>query len=241
MRRRLPWLVGLLLLIAGVLALLWWPRIEKLEVAVPAGSPVQPETLARRLQPFVGRRFMELSLADVRRAVVADPWVAEATVRRIWPDRLSVSVRLQKPVARWGETGLVNPRGEVFHPADVTAWRQLLPLWSPDEADAPRLLAAARWLRTQTKLIGWTLVGLTRHPGGSLETHWLPARILWLDGTDYRSQFERFLRAWPQVKPELREQATEVDLRYSNGFTIVAASKTDKRRRKQTHGAKETD
>ena len=241
MRRRLPWLLGLVLLTGAVLALLWWPRIERLEVVVPPGSPVQPEALAGRLQPFVGERFLQLDLAAVHQAVVAEPWVADAMVRRIWPDRLAVSVQLQKPVARWGTKGLVNPRGEVFYPADVKAWRQLLPLWSPNEADAPRLLEVAHWLRAQTKLMNWTLIALTRHPGGSLETRWLPARTLWLDGTAWRSQFERFLRAWPQVKPELRERATEVDLRYSNGFSIVAGSESDKRRQNGTHGAKETD
>ncbi len=42
------------------------------------------------------------------------PWVDRAGVARSWPRALRVQVVEQKPVARWGEGGLLNTRGEVF-------------------------------------------------------------------------------------------------------------------------------
>src|SRR5678816_2292351 len=51
---------------------------------------------------------------ELRAALEQVPWVRRAAVRRVWPDRLEVSLEEQVPLARWGAEALVNTYGERF-------------------------------------------------------------------------------------------------------------------------------
>ncbi len=220
MSRFYLWGGVLLFLVLVMMALLWVPKIKHVNIELPAQSPVSQQEVEQLLTSFQGERFLQLSLTEVQRQLNSHPWVASATVRRVWPSTLQVSVHTQVPVARWGESGLVNAMGEVFFPEDLSGYENLLPLWAADTKAAPALLSQAQWLVQQAAALKWHVISLTRHPGGSVEVHWLPKRTVWMSETHYKMQFKRFVRAWPHVSDTLREQADEIDLRYSNGFTV---------------------
>jgi cell division protein FtsQ len=65
--------------------------------------------------------FLSVNLDQVQHALDALPWVDRARVRRIWPAGLHVTISEQVAAARWGESGLLNTRGELF----VTDVRQM--------------------------------------------------------------------------------------------------------------------
>ncbi len=224
MKRRgwVGWVLTLGLLSGGVVALLSVPVVRQWEIHLPEQTQglVDEASVRALLKPYEGQRFLMLSLSSVRQALRAHPWVADARVVRIWPDRVRVDITLQRPVARWGDAGLVNGRGEVFRPPAVGDYAQLLRLDGPDPRQAGALLALAVWLRQQTAFMDWRLVEVRQYVGGSVETRWWPQRTIWLEAARYQAQFRRFLEAWPQVRPDLRDTAVMVDLRYSNGFSI---------------------
>src|SRR5690606_6661673 len=58
--------------------------------------------------------FLSIDLGAVRRRVETLDWVDSARVERRWPNALRVRVIEQTPAARWGESGLLNTRGELF-------------------------------------------------------------------------------------------------------------------------------
>ena len=68
----------------------------------------------------VGRQanILSVNLATTRKRLLADPWVAEATVSREIPSGLRMHIREEVPLARLdmgaGEAFLINPAGEVF-------------------------------------------------------------------------------------------------------------------------------
>ena len=61
-----------------------------------------------------GAGLLSVDLAAVRRAIHTLPWVDAVSVQRAWPRGLNVLVIEQVAAARWGETGLLNTRGELF-------------------------------------------------------------------------------------------------------------------------------
>jgi cell division protein FtsQ len=67
----------------------------------------------------VSGNFFTVNLDSVRAAFEKLPWVRHAEVRRIWPDRIEISIEEQVAAARWlqadGESRLVNTFGEVFN------------------------------------------------------------------------------------------------------------------------------
>jgi cell division protein FtsQ len=49
-----------------------------------------------------------LDVADARARLEAIPWIAEATVRKLYPDRLQITVTEREPFALWQQQGKVN-------------------------------------------------------------------------------------------------------------------------------------
>jgi cell division septal protein FtsQ len=69
------------------------------EIAVDGTSRTTPAAVRGALAPFIGRNLVELSLDEVARSATRDPWVREATVKRILPGTLRVTVTERTPGA----------------------------------------------------------------------------------------------------------------------------------------------
>lgn len=78
---------------------------------------VRPDVLQKAAEKVVRGGFFNVNVETVREEILREPWIQSVTVRRVWPDSLSLFVIEQKPVARWRPGGLLNRDGEVFSPA----------------------------------------------------------------------------------------------------------------------------
>jgi len=50
---------------------------------------------------FIKGNFFSINLQRARAAFESVPWVRRATVRRVWPDRLAVSLEEHRAAALW--------------------------------------------------------------------------------------------------------------------------------------------
>ena len=66
------------------------------------------------LAPALNRGFFSTDLSQLQRLVAELDWVDEVEIARVWPDTLAVRVSEHQAAARWGESGLLNTRGELF-------------------------------------------------------------------------------------------------------------------------------
>ena len=60
--------------------------------------------------------------------------MAQASVRRVWPDRLVIQLDEQLPVARWGDSALLNNEGKAFKPQNIGSFSELPRLSGPERA-----------------------------------------------------------------------------------------------------------
>ena len=81
----------------------------------------------------IERGFFSADLDRLRDSVQSLQWIDHASVARRWPDRIVITVSEQTPAAVWGDSGLMNVRGELF----VAKGAEHLP------ADLPRLSGPA--------------------------------------------------------------------------------------------------
>ena len=58
--------------------------------------------------------FIGADIDRMQEHIVALPWIDQARVARRWPSRISIAVSEQVPAAVWGDSGLLNTRGELF-------------------------------------------------------------------------------------------------------------------------------
>jgi len=211
-----------LLLMAGAQTLLRSPWFQLREVTVlGAPSRTDREQIERALQSAVdGANFLAIDIDAVRGALERLPWVRRVELRRIWPDRLEVSLEEHVAFARWGAAALVNTHGEVFAARSdeslpefggppgsegevVRRYRRFAELLSP-LADAPQRVTLTSRYAWQLRLQSGLHLELGRdHPGESADR-----------------RLARFVAAYPQTLGRMQRRHEYVDLRYSNGFAL---------------------
>lgn len=163
--------------------------------------------------------FLSADLGLLRDLVVGLPWIDDATVARRWPNRLHISVTEQTPAACWGESGLLNTRGELFI-ADARHIPAELPRLSGPEDQAAAV--ARRYLQIREQLIPMGLDVRRLH---------LDARGAWdmtlqngigvrLGRQNVDERTTLFLEVVADIVSSREAEIEFVDMRYSNGFTI---------------------
>ena len=85
------------------------------------------------LQRYIGAGFFDFDINGASRDLEALPWVASVDVRRVWPDTLSLHLKEEMPIAKWGSEHLLNQyRSWLLHILFVVVLISLLPLLSYD-------------------------------------------------------------------------------------------------------------
>ncbi|MCR9130527.1 MAG: FtsQ-type POTRA domain-containing protein [Alphaproteobacteria bacterium] len=100
-------------------------------VDVTGADRLSAEEVAQIIGIAPGAGMAELDLADARAALEAEPWVGQAEIIRLWPDRIVVRVLEREPFALWqrdGEHRVIDRTGVVIEAADPV-----------DFADLPRV------------------------------------------------------------------------------------------------------
>jgi cell division protein FtsQ len=181
---------------------------------------VQPLDVEKAVRESLrGAGMVSVDLARIAAAVETIPWVDRASVARSWPRALRVQVVEQKPVARWGEGGLVNVRGEVF-----VQNAQHVPAELPELVGPPGFEAemTARCLAAQARLTqgGLRLARLTLDERGAWEVTLDNGITLRLGRQSIDERFDRFLTAAARIVATRATEIAYVDMRYASGFAI---------------------
>lgn len=163
--------------------------------------------------------FVSLDLDELRRAIEALAWVDRARVQRRWPDTVEVEVIEQIPAARWGDDGLLNTRGELFVSGARHPPPELPRLDGPPGSEAA---VAQRYLAVQGRLLdqGLRLTALRLDPRGAWEMDLSNGVTVRLGRSQVDQRMDRFLRVAAEVIAGRAADITDVDMRYSNGFSI---------------------
>jgi cell division protein FtsQ len=212
---------ALLLVLAGALSALTWALDRPVRVISIDGSfqRVSPGQIEKAVAPFAAQGFMSADLADIQRAVEALPWVDHARIARRWPNSFSVSVTEQTAAARWGESGLLNTRGELFVRAAAHVPAELPRLSGPEGTESQ---VAQRYLFAQGQMLeaGMRIAALRLDERGAWELDLDNGVTVRLGRRDVDERLERFIHTASQVIAHRLTEITYVDMRYSNGFAI---------------------
>jgi len=227
MRATANWLLALAALALLVLALNWLVRQPafalraiRIEGDVARNSV---HTIRANAAPKLAGTFFTTDLAVGKRAFESVPWVRQAVVRRVWPDRLAVRLEEHHPAATWGEVALVNSHGEVFEANLGDVEDEALPaLHGPDGQSAP-MLAMLQRLQPLFAQLEMRVDALSLSGRGS-----------WRAGLDNGAEVElgrgsedevaertdRFVATLTQVTQRYQRPLEYADLRHRDGYAI---------------------
>ncbi len=216
-----------LILLATIGAIAWAAS----ELSDPTALPirrVQIEGEFKHLDPahlqevvvgVVDAGFFRVDVARVRERLLDEPWIREATIRRVWPESLHVSIVEQTPVARWGEQALLNERGDIFAPPREALPAGLVRLDGPLGAEV-EVLDTYRRMRERLASVNLDIVALELSARHAWRLELAGGKEVAFGRRDVETRLERFLAAWRQGLGDVWTRVGRVDLRYTNGFAV---------------------
>lgn len=247
LRLALKLFCGLALIIAASLGVDWLLRIQNYPVRSVrfegAFQHVTRAELEAAVMPLVRGNFFLVDLERIKQRVESIPWVHRASVRRSFPSDVYVQFTEQQLFARWREAEWVNTSGEVVRVPGEGSIATAARFTGPD-GTAARVLAAYRELTEVLAPQGLRIAALqvTARHGWRVEIQREPALggksfVLILDNDDPRKRVERFARVYAASLMSDTPLLKQVDLRYTNGFSIEWRSARDGSRAAPVAGA----
>lgn len=181
--------------------------------------------------------FFTMRLDEARRSFETTPWVARASVRRVWPDRLLVTLTEHRALGVWGDGRLLSDAGVLFtaNPAEAEVYGPLAQL------DAPEALAAEvarRYYEFSAALAPLSLqvaaVDVSERASWRLRAAAgeRPGPVIELGRDEpvgrLSDRIQQIAATWPQVVARLNSPPARIDMRYATGFAAASAARTSK-------------
>jgi cell division protein FtsQ len=212
---------ALLVLFVGTLIGLAWALDRPIRAISMDGSfqRVSPGQIEKAVAPYTQSGFMSADLDRIQRAIEAVPWVDHARVQRRWPNSLHVTVIEETAAARWGESGLLNTRGQLFVREAAHVPAELPRLSGPEGTESQ---VAQRYLSAQGRMLeaGMRVAALRLDERGAWEMDLDSGVTVRLGRREVDERIERFIHTASQVVSHRWTEINYVDMRYSNGFAI---------------------
>ena len=171
------------------------------------------------IQSFIEDGLLNLNIKELKEKLESTPWVDKAAVSRTWPDKLKVVLLEEKPIARWGNQGFLNMKGDIIQ-AKRLDQLQALPLLVGRDEYAKKImehyLAFNQQLSSAELRMNELYLDDTQN--------W---RVKLTDGLEIKLGRERLHEKLRQVvdakQGVLAEQYNKIkviDFRYHNGFAV---------------------
>ena len=180
---------------------------------------IDQEEVESSLQQFIGEGFFSLDINRVQKTLGDKPWAEAVSIRRIWPDRLRITIIENKPVARWDSDHLISDKAVVFRAHTENFAR--LPEVSSSSDSANRILRLYYQLETRLGALNEQLAVLRKDSRGALDIELKNGLKIKFGREDIERKIARFVAIYPQHIYPRRDQIRQLDLRYSNGFAVA--------------------
>lgn len=202
-------------------------------IDVRGAQRASAEQVRQRLARYMGRNLLELNLHEVGAVARRDPWVLQASVRRVLPDGLRVSIRERRPgaLAVINEmVHLVDESGYVIGLAGGTGSDDLPVLTGLDGLEGSELAAALRR--------GVLMIGTLRELSGPFYESISELQMLDADRVTVRSvsggpavlldpsRIERNVRSYLALREDIEDRVGPlryVDLRWRDRISVMPA------------------
>lgn len=195
-----------------------WPAIESVKVTGVIDA-VDHEALKDIIRTYSTGGFLRVQMDQLEKELEKLTWVHQVSVQRYWPDTLSVNVLQHNPIARWGDTGLMNTYGHLFFPNDIKPY-QALPMLYGEEIRAKDLARTFEISMQQLKPLGLQLRGLFEDERQSKHLVLAEGLVISIGDGDVTKKIARFITAYEQYLAENLNEVKKVDLRYTNGLAV---------------------
>lgn len=184
-----------------------------------AFAHLSQQAIRQQLAAVLQQGYFTIDLEAVRQALLAMPWVQDASVWRQWPSGLSIRIDEKRAVAYWSDNALLSDRGELFAPAELDTTMALPRLQGPDGRHQKvwRVLVD---LQQQLAPLGMEVARLTLDQRRSWSMEMSNGIELHLGRRQTHRRVQRFVSVFAMHNAPDLSGVEYIDLRYPNGFAM---------------------
>lgn len=225
--RFLSWLFRLCVIVALISALTWgWSMfkdpqflpIKTVKIIAPY-QHVTKKSLESVVMPYVPAGLLSVNADGLQQQLLQIPWVYSASIKRVWPNQLTITITEQQPVAIWNVTSLLNAAGDIFSPPPAT-FPAGLPLLDGPDGQQALVLQQYQQFGAQLAPFHLTIAHLSLDQRRSWQMVLNNGVVLVLGKEDPTARFNRFIAVYNKVFSNPQQAALRVDMRYSDGFAV---------------------
>ena len=186
---------------------------------------LNPAEVKQVVYSQLDKGLLKIDVGALRNRLQLVPWIQNARVWRRWPDTLEIEIAERVPMARWGAFSVISKQGVVFTPDNLQVLKGFVSLSGPDA----RASLVGETYRKFSEMLGSENLHVKR-----LE---LTDRLTWilelknginiyLGSKNYAKQLAKLIKFYPAMKVSLEKVPSRIDLRYTNGFSVVWSDHT---------------
>ena len=178
-----------------------------------------PDRLEAIVTDTVRGGFFNVNVDVIQKVLLKDPWVYQVTVRRNWPDSLTVQVVEQTAVAQWGNLGLINPDGKLFKP-EPYSYPHGLPVLKGPQHTHTLMFDQLQKIRDILKFTKFKVSEVTMNERRSWTVQLSGGPLLVLGRKHVLTRLQRIAKLITSGAAINLQDMKKVDLRYTNGFAV---------------------
>lgn len=218
---------GFLLMLAPLLLILaayiWISRPENLTIqSVEVTGDLQylkQEELQPIIAPFVSTNLFLLDAKGLETELEFNDWVYSASMTKLWPDKLRITIHEERPIAFWGEDSVLNEFGEIIDAELPEKVGQLPILFSPEDngrSMVENYLKVQEWTRDFPAKIA----EFREDSRGSWQLKLASGLVVNIGREEHEKRLRRFVVGYKEELIDKISKVHTVDLRYTNGFAV---------------------
>lgn len=160
------------------------------------------------------------NINEINERFLAVSWVKNVLVRKIYPNKLSITLVEYQPVARWNNKQYLSEQGVIFSlPEDRFKGDNLPILFGPD-SESKVVLEAWNKIKQDLMLRNLALFSVEMDNRGAWTIRLDNGVALRLGRGDWLPKIDRFVAIFPQIDVPSDMRLSYVDLRYEHGAAV---------------------
>jgi len=191
---------------------------------------VKPEELKKLVVRELNGTALTTDLDAIYTSIVSHPWIKDATVRRIWPNKILINLSEHNIIGIWSDGRFVTQAGELIEFDKLQSKLinkekncLLLNLDGPNET-VTTVLKKARMISEKASHVGLQTTGVQLTSQYDWKVFFSNGMKMELGGENLETPLEKrldnFFDSVLWVRKKIKNDLISVDLRYAHGFAF---------------------
>jgi cell division protein FtsQ len=185
-----------------------------------AFSHVSKQKLSEALSTHVDTGYFAMDVAAVVNAAESLAWVKKASVRRVWPDSMVISIVEQSIAAKWNDKSFLNQEGEIFSPIKIEVLTEVPQLYGANH-QSHLVLEKLNALNASISSEALLVSVLAKAEHGSWTVKLKNGTEILMGKRDPLEAIKIGVQVLALASDEVLQKIEVLDVRYPNGLSII--------------------